>query len=232
MIPILKGVERLHKVRLGRLEYGEAWALQKKLAEARAHDQIPDQLLLVEHPHTYTLGANADESHLVYTEAERMARGISLYRTDRGGDVTYHGLGQLVGYPILKLPAGGDGLHADVVGYVRMLEAILIQTLAVWGIQGERLAGYSGVWVATGGTLAKIAAIGVRVNSRRVTTHGFALNVNTDLSYFKGIIPCGISDKPVIGMQELIGSQTPLAQVSEEIEAAFEAVWGDAQKTQ
>lgn len=231
MIPILKGVERLQKVRLGRIEYGEAWSLQKKLAEARAHDHIPDQLLLGEHPHTYTLGTSGNESHILYTETERAARGIDLYHTDRGGDVTYHGLGQLVGYPILKLPAGGDGLHADVVGYVRMLEEVLIQTLAVWDIQGERLTGYTGVWVASAGTLAKIAAIGVRVNSRRVTTHGFALNVNTDLRYFQGIIPCGISDKPVIGMQELIGRRTPLDQVAGEIETVFEAIWGGAQRT-
>lgn len=206
---------------LGEMPYAEAWELQKVLASERGQGQSPDALLLVEHPHTYTLGSAAKLEHLVWNETERAAHGIAVYRVDRGGDITYHGPGQLVGYPILQLPQT-DHVKAGVVDYIRSLEAVLIETLAQFEIQGERLAGYTGVWV--GG--AKIAAIGVKVTARRVTYHGFALNINTDLRYFHGIIPCGIVDKPVTSMQVIIGQVVDMAAVIHAVTEAFGRVLG------
>lgn len=206
---------------LGEVPYTEGWELQKALAAERGQGQSPDTLLLVEHPHTYTLGSAAKLEHLVWNENERAAHGIVVYTVDRGGDITYHGPGQLVGYPILQLPQT-DHVKVGVVDYIRSLEAVLIETLAQFEIQGERLAGYTGVWV--GG--AKVAAIGVKVTARRVTYHGFALNVNTDLRYFHGIVPCGIVDKPVTSMQAIIGEVVDMAAVIHAVTEAFGRVLG------
>ncbi|HRE46259.1 MAG TPA: lipoyl(octanoyl) transferase LipB [Aggregatilineales bacterium] len=211
---------------LGRMAYAEAWALQRDYAAQRGADVIPNTLLFVEHPHTYTLGTKGDAANILLSPAALAARGITVHQVDRGGDVTYHGLGQLVGYPILKLPPGGDGLHADVVGYVRWLESILITALASFGIHGQRLAGYTGVWVEQRGELAKIAAIGVRVTTRRVTMHGFALNVDPDLSYFQGIVPCGISDKPVTSLAALLEQPPTLTAAAAVVAAIFAAEGG------
>lgn len=190
--------------------YAEGLQLQTKLAAARGQDSRPDTLLLLEHPHVYTLGSAASEAHLLMSSAERLRRGVTVYYADRGGDITYHGPGQVVGYPIIALQRNQERLRTDVVAYIRDLEAVLIQALAEFGIHGQRLTGFSGVWVVTGATLAKIAAIGVKVTVRSVTYHGFALNVNPDMSFFSGIIPCGIEDKPVTSMQQVLGAaQTP-----------------------
>jgi lipoyl(octanoyl) transferase len=206
---------------LGTVEYDYAWSLQKSLATDRGQQQRPDSLLLLEHPHTYTLGSSGKMEHLLFDEAERAKRGISVHHVDRGGDITYHGPGQLVGYPIVQLPRSNNGLRTDVIGYVRNLEAMLIQAIAPFSISGERLSGYTGVWVNVDGELQKIAAIGVKVTTKSVTFHGFALNVNTDLDYFRGIIPCGIPDKPVTSMEKILGYTVDMTDVSDAIIASF-----------
>ncbi|MCC7208223.1 MAG: lipoyl(octanoyl) transferase LipB [Anaerolineae bacterium] len=216
---------------LGRLDYAAAWQLQREMAAARGADQIPDTLLWVEHPHTYTLGSAGDERNILLDADQLAARGVTVHRVDRGGDVTYHGPGQIVGYPLIKLPASGEGLHADVVGYVRALEEVLIRALAHFDIAAGRLPGLTGAWVGLEGTghprgPAKIAAIGVRVTTRRVTMHGFALNVDPDLAYFRGIIPCGIPDKPVTSMAEWTGHAFARADVIAALEGAFGDVFG------
>ena len=213
-------------ITLGRLGYQEAWALQERLAKARGADEIPDTLLLVEHPPTYTLGSSGHAENVLLSADELRARGIEVHWVNRGGDVTYHGPGQLVGYPILKLPGAGDGLHADVIAYVRSLEQTLIDALATYGVGAWPFPGLTGVWIGEPEAPAKIAAIGVKVTVRRVTMHGFALNVNTDLDYFKGIIPCGISDKPVTSLQAAVGHPVELHEVADRVTAAFGTVFG------
>jgi lipoyl(octanoyl) transferase len=178
---------------VGRLGYSDAFALQRELAERRKRGEIADQFVVIEHPHVITLGRNGHLENLLASDEVLRRSGIAFHETDRGGDITYHGPGQIVGYPIVDLREW----KRDVVGYVRALEQVLIDTLADWGITGERAAGATGVWV--GG--AKVAAIGVHI-SRWVTSHGFALNVTTDLSYFQYIVPCGLT-KPVTSMREL-----------------------------
>ena len=178
---------------LGRMAYGRAWALQRELVEQRKEGRIPDQFLIVEHPHVITLGRNAKEQN-VLAAPEALARaGVEVHATDRGGDVTYHGPGQVVGYPILDLREW----KRDVVAYVRGLEQVLVDALADFGLPGERIAGVTGVWVNG----RKVAAIGVHV-SRWITSHGFALNLDTEMSYFGYIVPCGLS-RPVVSMREL-----------------------------
>jgi lipoyl(octanoyl) transferase len=213
-------------ISLGQMGYQEAWALQERLAKVRGADQIADTLLLVEHPHTYTLGSSSHADNVLLSEDELRTRGIEVHWVNRGGDVTYHGPGQLVGYPILKLPNASDGLHADVIAYVRNLEQALIDALATYGVQAWPYPGLTGVWVGEPETPAKIAAIGVKVTVRRVTMHGFALNVNTDLDYFKGIIPCGISDKPVTSLQAVLGHAVDIHEVTDRVVTAFSAVFG------
>ena len=201
---------------------------------ARSVDEIPDTLLFVEHPHTYTLGSSTHEENILYSPQQLVERGIAIHTVNRGGDVTYHGPGQLVGYPILKLPVAGDGLHADVVAYVRLLEQTLILALTSYGVTAYAHPGYTGVWVDAKNNKdkngknspEKIAAIGVKVNTSRVTMHGFALNVNTDLNYFKGIVPCGISDKPVTSLAKVIGHPLELTEVAERVSPAFGAIFG------
>lgn len=210
---------------LGRAAYADAWALQNQLSDARSCDAAPDRLLLVEHPHTYTLGSSGHENYVLLTPEERQQRGVTLFRVDRGGDVTYHGPGQIVGYPILKLPRDHQ-LRANVIGYVRKLEQVIIATLTDYGIPARGIAGLTGVWVDTPRGEEKIAAIGVRVNVKAVTKHGFALNVNTDLSYFDGIIPCGIRDKGVTSMAALLGAAVDVSDVRQRIIQHFGGVFG------
>lgn len=210
---------------LGRAAYADAWALQNQLSDARSRDAAPDRLLLVEHPHTYTLGSSGHEDYVLLTPEERQQRGVTLFHVDRGGDVTYHGPGQIVGYPILKLPRDHQ-LRANVIGYVRKLEQVIIATLTDYGITARGIAGLTGVWVDTPRGEEKIAAIGVRVNVKAVTKHGFALNVNTDLSYFDGIIPCGIRDKGVTSMAALLGAAVDESDVRQRIIQHFGAVFG------
>lgn len=220
-------------VALGRMPYQEAWALQKRLAEARGRDTIPDTLLLLEHPHVYTLGSAAKREHIRWSPEECAARSVEIHQIDRGGDVTYHGPGQLVGYPILKLPRHANGLRTDVIGYVRALETTLIRALEALGVTAFPYPGLTGVWVGapplldaagqvqTDNGAAKIAAIGVKVTTKAVTQHGFALNVAPDMAYFSGIIPCGISDKPVISLEQMLGITLPMDIVIEQVTAAF-----------
>jgi len=201
---------------LGRLDYGAALERQRELVERRKQRETPDQLLLVEHPHVITLGRNGRGEHLLAGEDDLRRAGIALHETDRGGDITYHGPGQLVGYPILDLREW----KRDVVGYVRALEAVLIGALAEFGIAGERAAGRTGVWVKG----AKIAAIGVHI-SRWVTSHGFALNVTTDLSYFRYIVPFVVS-QPVTSMHNVLGSYPDREQVMDAVVRQFGREFG------
>ena len=197
--------------RLGLVPYEEAWALQNRLAGGRRAGIVPDTLILLEHPHTYTIGRSGTRDHVFLSEAEMAARGITCLDVDRGGDVTYHGPGQLVGYPILDL-----GPQPDVGRYLRNLEGCLIDVLADFEILAGRLEGYTGVWLGD----RKIAAIGVKV-SQGVTTHGFALNVSTDLSLFTHILACGIPDKGVTSMALELGVAPPMAAVEDAIISRF-----------
>jgi lipoyl(octanoyl) transferase len=195
---------------LGRIGYGKAFELQQQLVAERKQGQIGDQLLLLEHPHVVTLGRNGRMENLLASEEILSRAGVSFYPTDRGGDITYHGPGQLVGYPILDLREW----KRDVVGYVRAIEQVIIDTLADYGIDAGRIPKLTGVWVQE----RKIAAIGVHI-SRWVTSHGFALNVNTDLSYFQYIVPCGLT-KPVTSMAHL-GCAAGLSEVSRSLANHF-----------
>jgi lipoyl(octanoyl) transferase len=189
-------------VRAGTVPYLTAWGWQRSLVERRQHDEVGDVLLLLEHPRVYTLGKRADRSNVLLDDATLTARGIEVVEVDRGGDVTYHGPGQLVGYPILRLEG------TPVVDYVRALEELLIRTLATYGVTGTRSPGYTGVWVGD----EKVAAIGVRVAAGGVTSHGFALNVTSDLGDFGGIVPCGITDRGVCSLASL-GVDTSVDEV-------------------
>lgn len=186
-------MRRFEVRQLGLLPYGEAWELQRELERRRKGGEIPDQLLLVEHPHVLTLGRNGKLDHLLVSR-ERLAQlGIEFYEIDRGGDITYHGPGQIVGYPIIDLKEW----KRDVVAYVRGIEEVVIRALARFGIESWRERGATGVWTRAG----KICAIGVHI-SRWVTTHGFALNWTTDLKYYQYIVPCGLP-RPVTSMEAL-----------------------------
>jgi lipoyl(octanoyl) transferase len=204
--------------RLGVVPYAEGLEIQQRLVEERKADRIADQLLLLEHPSVITRGvkARSDRSHVLADAAALTAQGVELFDTGRGGDVTYHGPGQLVGYPILDLRPD----RCDVHRYVRDIEAVMIQAAADFGVIGERVAGLTGVWV--GGE--KLAAIGVRV-ARWVTSHGFALNVNTDLSRFDLIVPCGIPDRGVTSLQRVLGRPVPMVEVQVAVIRAFSAVF-------
>ena len=202
---------------LGRVPYAEGLTLQERLCSELSRGEGPEHLLLLEHPHVITLGRNARPEHVLAGEAARQGRGVAIYATGRGGDVTYHGPGQLVGYPILNLKPD----RCDVHFYVRDLEEVLIRSLAEYGVTGTRIAGLTGVWIGNG----KIAAIGVRI-ARWITSHGFALNVNTDLNYFRLIVPCGITDKSVISLAKILGRELELQEVSQIIASHFAAVFG------
>lgn len=197
--------------RPGLTPYQDAWQLQQRIADNVRHGGAP-ALILLEHPPTYTLGVRGKAEHLLLSKEAFLARGAQVQRTDRGGDVTFHGPGQVVGYPIINLRAYGQG----PVWYVRVLESILIDVLSRFGVVAARSEGRPGVWVGD----AKIAAIGVRV-SRGVTTHGFALNVNTDLAYFEHIIPCGLSGITVTSMQQLTSETFEMRAVEDEIIDVF-----------
>jgi lipoyl(octanoyl) transferase len=203
---------------LGNVPYDDALELQKRLVEQRKSDAIPDQLLLLEHPPIITLGVRTrdDRTHIVATAGALEREGVQIVESGRGGDVTYHGPGQLVGYPIIDLRPD----RCDVHRYVRDLEEMLIQTVATFGIAAHRLPRLTGVWVGDN----KLAAIGVRI-ARWITSHGFALNVNTKLEHFNLIIPCGIVDKGVTSIERLTGQPTPLETVIPAVADAFAAVF-------
>ncbi len=201
--------------RLGRMEYGAALALQKETERAVLTGAQASTLLLLEHPHVLTIGRRATHAGIVASEELLAARGVSVFESNRGGKVTYHGLGQLVGYPIINLSPEREDVHA----YVRDLEEVLMRVLEDFGIESFRIKGLTGVHTAEG----KVAAIGVHI-ARWITTHGFALNVNTDLGYFNLIIAC--EGEPVTSMQKLLGRELELAEVEERIIARFAEVFG------
>ena len=199
-------------VDLGLVGYAEAYALQKRIVAARKAEAIEDVLLLCEHPHVITQGRNGKREHLLASEHVLQQKGIEYYETTRGGDITYHGPGQIVGYPILNLGA----IRRDVVWYVRTLEEAMIQATAEFGIKAERVAGKTGIWVRIGNTEEKLAAIGVHI-SRWVTSHGFAYNVSTDLRNFDLIVPCGIADRKATSLEKLLGRSVEEKEVSPRI---------------
>jgi lipoyl(octanoyl) transferase len=202
--------------RLGVVGYDEALALQTELHAQRVDGEIDDTLLLLEHPHVYTIGRRGSRSEVLLDADALGSRGVQVVEADRGGQVTYHGPGQLVGYPIIDLGPG-----ADLVKYVRRLEDVMIGTAARFGVRADRNVCNSGVWVGE----AKLGAIGVRV-ARNVTKHGFALNVAPDLSYFDGIIACGLSDKGVTSMASELGRKPPVGEVAVIVAHEFAKVFG------
>ena len=204
-------------VSLGLVPYNEALDIQLRMHKEVTEDSRPDTLLLLEHPHVYTLGRRGQEHDILIDPAELARLGIEVHHTDRGGEVTYHGPGQLVGYPILNLRRWGGG----PLKYVRALERTLIETLAEFGVVAESEGHPTGVWVGD----RKIAAIGVKV-SRRVTTHGFALNVCPDLSYFDHIVPCGMPEGRVTSLSLELGREVAVSEVASVLVERFGAVFG------
>ncbi|AEW00689.1 lipoyl(octanoyl) transferase [Niastella koreensis] len=235
---------------LGNMEYQHAWDLQEKLLkenvevktlirnrnmalEAIGNGQLvidneevtpstTNYLLFVEHPPVYTLGKSGDMSNVLISEEERAAQGISFYNTNRGGDITFHGKDQLVGYPILDL----DKFYTDLGRYLRSLEEVIILTMAEYGLKGERSPGETGVWLDASipGKERKICAMGIRC-SRWITMHGFAFNINTDLNYFNYIIPCGIQNKQVTSLERELGRKLDMDEVKERVKKNFEKVF-------
>lgn len=203
------------------MPYGEALDLQRTLVEERRHGRVGDLLLLVEHPHVLTLGVRGDggRSHILASEETLAARGIDVVEAGRGGDITYHGPGQIVGYPIVDLKPD----RCDVHRYVRDLEEVLIRSAGDFGVDAARVEGLTGVWVGQ----EKLAAIGVRI-ARWITSHGFAFNVSTDLDYFNLIVPCGIADRGVTSLERLLGRPIHTAEVEDRIVINFAAVFGVA----
>ena len=209
---------------LGLIGYEECWRLQEQYVTERAQGHIPDMLLLLEHPHTFTCGRAGGRDNILATEEELRKRGVAVLDVDRGGDVTYHGPGQLVAYPIINLAE--HALRRDLHGYIRTLERSIISTLANFLISAYPLRGLSGVWVTHNGVQEKIAALGVKVNGRAITSHGIALNVNTDFSFFDMIVPCGISDKGVTSMAQLLPSAPSMGEVKRVFASEFARVFG------
>lgn len=246
---------------LGLIEYERAWKLQDEYAREIAEGKRPPTLLLLEHPHVYTFGRRGKQENLLWGEAQLKQKGIAIYWVDRGGDVTYHGPGQLVGYPLIPLislsesraerraePADearggerGEGRipQADYVGYIRRLEKTLIVALARLGLAAGQRSGLTGVWIQADvhsrcprckpedrRKPAKIAAIGVKVDARGVSRHGFALNVNPDMDYWEGIIACGLQDEPIVSLADLFPEPPSMEQVKQEVVTAFGEVFG------
>ncbi len=210
---------------LGTVEYLQALERQHILAAERAEDRnLTDVLLLLEHPPTYTMGKRGKMEHLLLRQDVLARMGFAFHTVDRGGDITYHGPGQLVGYPILNLKqryCPGTGRGIDLHRYVHDVEEMLILTLTDSGIRGQRCQGYPGVWVESDSGLAKIAAIGIRVNRRGISSHGFALNVDPDLSHFQHIIPCGISSHGVTSIAALSGHSVDVQDILPRLCRAF-----------
>jgi len=204
--------------RLGTVPYGEALDLQRALVEDRRAGRIPDTLLLLQHPHVLTLGVRGDggRSHILASADALSARGVAVHEAGRGGDITYHGPGQLVGYPIIDLKPD----RCDVHRYVRDLEEVLIRTAADYGVATGRIDGLTGVWAGN----EKLAAIGVRI-ARWITSHGFALNVSTELEYFSMIVPCGIADRGVTSLERLLGRTVELDEVADRAARHFSKVF-------
>lgn len=201
---------------LGVIPYSEALLLQNSLVNERRANTLPDHLLLLEHPHVFTLGRGADKDNIIGDSLQLNACSIEVHETGRGGDVTYHGPGQLVGYPIMNLRPD----RCDVHRYVRDLEEVMIKVAADFGVEASRISGLTGVWVKN----EKLGAIGVRI-ARWITSHGFAFNVNTDLSFFSLIVPCGIRDKGVTSLSRLLGHEVEMAKVISSVIRRFSEVF-------
>lgn len=218
-------VRRFETRRLGRVEYEAGVALQRQLVEDRRAGRIGDTLLLLEHPPVITLGAKTrgKPTNVVATADALEDAGVTVHETGRGGDVTYHGPGQLVGYPIFDLKPD----RCDVHQYVRDLEEALIVAMRKFGVDGVRVKGLTGVWVGPPGREEKLAAIGVRI-SRWITSHGFALNVSPDLSHFNLIVPCGITDRGVTSLARLIGRDVPMSEVEDAVVDGMTVVFSQA----
>lgn len=214
---------KLNILKLGLSGYASTWELQKRLFDLRLKDKIDDTLILCEHPHTYTVGKNGVDNvskHLLMNKDELQRNNISVYEIDRGGDITYHGPGQIVGYPILNL----NNYYRDMHRYLRDIEEAIIRAIGVFGITGKRVDSITGVWVDTPRGPEKICAIGVKV-TRWITMHGFALNVNPNLDFFNNIIPCGINDKGVTSMTKIVGPSVELPAVEDRIIQSFEKIF-------
>jgi len=207
---------KLDYLDLSLIDYKEAWDLQKKTFELKKQKEINDTIYLLEHPHTYTLGKVASKSNLIGSENYLKENKISVYEIDRGGDITYHGPGQIVGYPIIDLSQWKQDTHL----YLRSLEEVIILTCKEYNLNPERNEKYTGVWIED----RKICAIGIKVNSW-ITMHGFAFNVNTNLNLFNGIIPCGITDKSVTSLEKELGYKIDLSEVKEKIIENFKKVF-------
>ena len=217
-------MQKVQIINVGLKDYKETWDYQESLFQeiidikvnnrkSELHQPTPNYFLFVEHPHVYTLGKSGDINNLLLNEAQLAKKGAVFYKINRGGDITYHGPGQIVGYPILDL----ENFFTDIHKYLRFLEEIIIKTLAEYGIKSERSEGETGVWLDVGTPFArKICAMGVRT-SRWVTMHGFALNVNTNLGYFDNIIPCGIRGKAVTSMEAELNRKIPMEEVQNKI---------------
>jgi lipoyl(octanoyl) transferase len=203
--------------KLGLVPYSEGLELQARLVAERRDGGIPDTLLLLEHPHVITLGSSSDPAHVLADQSERDRLGVGLFEAGRGGDVTYHGPGQLVAYPILDLKPDRKDLHR----YLRDLESVLIDVASSFGIQGRRSEGQTGVWTELG----KLAAIGIRVSSGWITSHGVALNVSTDLDYFRTIVPCGIADREVTSLERELNRRVSMAEASDSLVDRFSEVF-------
>lgn len=211
---------------LGLIDYETAWKLQDEYAAQIADGKRPPTLLLLEHPHVYTFGRKGNADNLLWKENQLKEKGISTYWVDRGGDVTYHGPGQLVGYPLIPLnPLRSDGaiVKTDYVGYVRKLEEMLIDMLSQLGVTGVTRSGKTGVWIPQEPP-AKIAAIGVKVDVKGITRHGFALNVNPNMDYWGGIIPCGLPE-PVISLADLLNPMPTMEDVKDRISVSFRKIF-------
>jgi lipoate-protein ligase B len=239
----------LDVIDLGLMEYELAWKLQEEYALEIARGTRPPTLLLLEHPHVYTFGRRGKQENLLWGEAQLKEKGVAIHWVDRGGDVTYHGPGQLVGYPLIPLTPldfqeigdNGQGRipQADYVGYIRKLEKTLIAALARLGLAAGQRPGLTGVWIQADvhsrcprckpedrRKPAKIAAIGVKVDARGVSRHGFALNVNPDMDYWDGIIACGLQDEPVVSLADLFPEPPSMERVKQEVITAFAEVFG------
>jgi lipoyl(octanoyl) transferase len=208
--------------RLGLVPYADGLELQRRLVEDRKADRIPDTLLLLQHPHVLTIGVKKDgRSHILASPDRLSSLGVEVFETGRGGDVTYHGPGQLVGYPILNL----DPDRRDVHQYVRDLEEVMIRVCADYGIDAGRVQGFSGAWIKSEGGDEKIGAIGVRI-SRWITSHGFAFNVATDIEFFNLIVPCGIADRGVTSLAAKLGRAPAMIEVENRFVEQFAHVFG------
>ena len=226
---------------LGFVDYEHAWKLQEQYSREIAEGKRPATLLLLEHPHVYTFGRRGQQENLLWGESQLKEKGITIHWVDRGGDVTYHGPGQLVGYPLLPLGqvnAGSRIPQADYVGYVRRLEKTIIVALARLGLVAGQRSGLTGVWIQADvhsrcprckpedrQKPAKIAAIGVKVDARGISRHGFALNVNPDMEYWDGIIACGLQDEPVVSLADLFPEPPSMERVKQELVTAFREVF-------